>query len=237
MDYKEFDNYVESRGSHTAISFPSLMRKVYVWMTFALAITAVSAYGIAHSPRLQEVIFSSPVVFWGMIIGELGLVVGINAAINRLSLQAATLLFLLYSVVNGVTFSTIFMAYSPAVITKVFFITAGTFGVMAFFGSTTRRNLSVMGRFGIMALVGVIIASVVNIFFKSTMFDFILSYLGVAVFVGLTAYDAQRIKNMLYDVEYMDESAQKIALIGALTLYLDFINLFLYLLRIFGRER
>ena len=173
---------------------------------------------------------------WGLIIAEFALVFGVTAAINRLSLATATMLFILYSVINGAMLSAIFVAYSPMVITKVFFITAGTFGAMAAYGYFTKRDLSSIGKILFMALIGLVIATVVNIFLKSNGFDLILSYLGVAIFTGLTAWDSQKIKVMLAQCEDMDEGAQKIALLGALTLYLDFINLFLYLLRIFGRN-
>ncbi len=148
------------------------------------------------------------------------------------------LLFIVYSALNGATLSVIFMVYSPAVITKVFFITAGTFGAMAAFGYFTKTDLTSLGKLLIMALVGIIIASLVNLFLiKSGTFDLIVSYIGVLVFVGLTAYDSQKIKNLLLEADDVNEESQKIALIGSLALYLDFINLFLYLLKIFGREK
>ncbi len=218
-------------------AFPALMRKVYVWMTFALVITGITAYGVASSPSLLNLIFSSKATFFGLIIAELVLVFAISGAINRLSLSTATLLFVLYSVVNGATLASIFIVFSMATISKVFFITAGTFGVMAFIGYTTKTDLTSMGKFLFMVLIGLIIASVVNMFTKSAGLDLILSYVGVLLFVGLTAYDTQKIKRMLQLAPDAGESMQKMALLGALTLYLDFINLFLYLLRIFGRSR
>jgi len=218
-------------------AFPVLMRKVFTWMTLALAITAVAAYGVAHSYTLLSAIYSNQWVFWGLIIAELALVFTVGGAIDKLSLTTATFLFILYSVINGVTLSAIFVVYSPAVITKVFLITAATFGVMAFYGYTTKKDLTTIGRLAFMALIGLIIATIVNIFLKSSGFDMILSYIGVLIFVGLTAWDAQKIKNTLALQADADETGQKIALMGALSLYLDFINLFLYLLRIFGRER
>ena len=218
-------------------AFPALMRKVFVWMTLALAITGLTAYGVATSPALLSLIFSSKVTFFGLIIAEFALVFAISGAINRLSLSTATLLFILYSVVNGATLSTIFFAFSVATIGKVFFITAGTFGAMALVGYTTKTDLTSMGKLLFMALLGIIIASVVNIFVASSGLDLILSYVGVLVFVGLTAYDTQKIKQMCQSAPDAGESTQKLALIGALSLYLDFINLFLYLLRIFGNNR
>ncbi|WP_293588261.1 Bax inhibitor-1/YccA family protein [Prevotella sp.] len=218
-------------------AFPALMRKVFVWMTLALAITGLTAYGVATSPALLSLIFSSKVTFFGLIIAEFALVFAISGAINRLSLSTATLLFILYSIVNGATLSTIFFAFSVVTIGKVFFITAGTFGAMALVGYTTKTDLTSMGKLLFMALLGIIIASVVNMFVGSSGLDLILSYVGVLVFVGLTAYDTQKIKQMCQSAPDAGESTQKLALIGALSLYLDFINLFLYLLRIFGNNR
>ena len=218
-------------------AFPALMRKVFVWMTLALAITGLTAYGVATSPAILSLIFSSKVTFFGLIIAEFALVFAISGAINRLSLSTATMLFILYSVINGATLSSIFFAFSVATIGKVFFITAGTFGAMALVGYTTKTDLTSMGKLLFMAWWGIIIASVVNMFVASSGLDLILSSVGVIVFVGLTAYDTQKIKQMCQAAPDAGESAQKLALIGALTLYLDFINLFLYLLRIFGNNR
>ena len=220
-----------------SLAFPALMRKVYVWMTLALVLTGITAYGVASSPSLMMTIYQTPAIMWGLIIAELAIVIAISAAINRLSLTTATLLFVLYSVLNGATLSLIFAVYTMSSIANVFFITAGTFGVMAAYGYFTKRDLSSWGKLLLMALIGLIIATLVNIFLvKSSGFDLILSYAGVLIFVGLTAYDTQKIKQMLAMQTDMDEGAQKVALLGALSLYLDFINLFLYLLRIFGRR-
>ena len=236
MERKEIYSFTENRDHEISLAFPALMRKVYVWMTLALVITGITAFGVATSPNLTALIFSNRLVMWGLIIAELALVMSVSAAINRLSLATATLLFILYSALNGATLSVIFLAYSMTLITKVFLITAGTFAVMAFIGYTTKADLTSMGKILFMALIGIIIATVVNVFFvKSSGFDLIISYVGVLVFVGLTAYDSQKIKVMLQQFPAADEQGQKIALLGSLTLYLDFINLFLYLLRIFGR--
>jgi FtsH-binding integral membrane protein len=218
-------------------AFPALMRKVYVWMTLALIITGVTAFGVANSPGVINAIYSNSAVMWGLIIAELALVIGISAAINRLSLATATLLFVLYSAINGVVLSSIFLVYTTSSIASVFFITAGTFAVMAFVGYTTKADLTSLGKILLMALIGLIIASLVNVFFlKSTGFDLIVSYVGVLIFVGLTAYDSQKIKQMLMMAPDAGESSQKLALLGALSLYLDFINLFIYLLRILGKR-
>ena len=228
-------NINERQRYATQSAFGVLMRKVYVWMALALVITGLAAYYVAHSGFIFTML-GNPVLFWGLIIGELALVIGLSAAINKLSLTTATLMFVLYSVVNGITLSTIFLAYTQSSITQVFLITAGTFGAMAVLGYTTKKDLSSMGKYLLMALIGLIIATLVNLFFKSSGLDMALSYLGVLIFVGLTAYDSQKIKLMCSSFEYADESAQKLALLGALTLYLDFINLFIYLLRIFGKR-
>lgn len=234
MDTRDFDDYALERGEAFSLAFPALMRKVYVWMAMALCITGLTAYGVASSPNLLLTLYSHHWLIIGLLFAELGLVVAISGAINRLSLTTATLLFILYSALTGVTFSSIFVVYTMSSIGKVFFITAGTFAAMAFVGYTTRRDLSKMGGLLFMALIGLIIATVVNLFIKSSGLELVLSYIGVLVFVGLTAWDTQKIKVMLAQQYDMSETSQKLALLGALELYLDFINLFLYMLRIFG---
>lgn len=236
MDVKDLDRMIREKEGYTSLAFPTLMRKVYVWMTLALVLTGITAYGVANSLTLVETIFSNQLLFWGLIIAEFGLVFGISAAINRLSLATATLLFILYSVINGVTLSAIFLAYTASSIAQVFFITAGTFAAMSIYGYTTKKDLSSWGNLLFMALIGIIIASVANFFLKSDMLSLIVSYIGVIIFVGLTAYDTQKIKELLYEYGDEGEGGQKIALLGALSLYLDFINLFIYLLRIFGKR-
>lgn len=238
MDYQEinYDSYSRNRELEMAAAFPVLMRKVYTWMTLALLITGFTAYAVAHSPALLNVIFGNSFMIWVLFGAELLLVIGLSGAINRLSLPVATGMFVLYSVINGAVFSTIFFAYSLGSITKVFFITAATFGAMSLFGYFTKSDLSSWGRILFMALIGVIIATIVNIFMKSGALDTIISYIGVLVFIGLTAYDTQKIKQMFLTAPDAGEAMQKYALLGALSLYLDFINLFIYLLRIFGRR-
>lgn len=227
------------QGSDIVMStaFSALMRKVFIWMALALVITGVTAYGVATTPSLLIAIVTNKALFWGLIIAELALVFAVSGAINRLSLATATLLFVLYSVVNGATLSVIFLAYSMPAIIQTFFITAGTFGVMALVGYTTKTDLTSLGKLLFMALIGLVIATVVNMFVGSTGFDYILSYVGVLIFVGLTAYDTQKIKQMCMQAPDAGEHMQKLALLGALSLYLDFINLFLYLLRIFGNNK
>lgn len=251
MTEKELYNLINGQGSGNEATgfrvnekergltnvFSALMRKVYLWMALALVITGVTAYGVATSETLMYTLYSNSALMWGLLIAELALVFVISGAINRLSLTTATLLFIVYSVLNGVTLSSIFAIYTGTTIAQVFFITAGTFGAMAFYGYTTKRDLTSMGKILFMALIGLVIATIVNMFLKSSGFSYILSYIGVIVFVGLTAWDSQKIKQMLMTQYDMSEGAQKLALLGALTLYLDFINLFLYLLRIFGSSR
>ena len=238
MNYNDYElkNLTVDQQLSMSSAFPVLMRKVYVWMTLALVITGFTAYGVATSPGVLQAIYGNQLLFWGMIIAEFALVIGVSAAINRLSLTTATLMFILYSVINGALLSYIFLVYTASSIAAVFFITAGTFGAMALVGYTTKTDLTSIGKYLFMALIGLIIATVVNVFIKSEGFTYILSYIGVLIFVGLTAYDSQKIKQMLIQAPDAGESAQKLALLGALTLYLDFINLFIYLLRIFGKR-
>jgi len=241
MDYKEL-NFQNLQGVsaerewEVSSAFPVLMRKVYVWMTLALVITGFTAYGVATSPGILQAVYGNPAILIGLFVVELALVFGVGAAINRLSLSVATLMFIVYSVINGVLFSSIFMVYTMSSITSVFFITAGTFAAMAFVGYTTKTDLTSMGKYLLMAFLGLIIATIVNLFIKSSGLTLILSYVGVLIFVGLTAWDTQKIKMMLLQAPDAGEASQKIALLGALTLYLDFINLFIHLLRIFGRR-
>ncbi len=243
MDYKDFDRMVnEAEGNYTrsyrpSTTLPVLMRKVYTWMALALVITGVTAYGVATTPSLIEAIVMNRVLFWGLVIAEFGLVFGISGMLHKLSLATATLMFIAYSVINGALLSVIFLVYTMDSIGMVFFITAATFGVMALIGYTTKTDLTKMGSILFMALIGLVIATVVNMFVHSSGLQLIISYAGVLIFVGLTAYDTQKIKQMLYEQDSADESAQKLALVGALSLYLDFVNLFIYLLRILGNRK
>ena len=234
---QEVLNEKESSRWESSTTLPVLMRKVYTWMTLALVITGITAWVVAHSPAILQMIMTNKILFLSLLFGELILVWSVSAAINRLSLTTATLLFVLYSVLNGVTMSFIFLAYTYESVTNVFLITAGTFAAMAFFGYFTKTDLSSIGRILFMALIGLIIATIVNIFVKSSVFGMILNYLGVLIIVGLTAWDTQKIKQMLSMAEDTGETAQKVALMGALSLYLDFINLFIHLLRIMGNNR
>lgn len=231
-----FYNQVEERAQSSTLSFPALMSKVYLWMTLALVVTGMTAYYVASSPAILYAIVTNQITFWGLFIGELVLVFVLSSRIMSLSFVTASLMFVIYSIMNGVFFSFILLAYTEQSIATTFLITAGTFGAMSLFGFVTKRDLSTMGRILFMLLIGLIIATVVNIFMKAEGMTLILNYAGVVIFVGLTAYDTQSIKQMLQ--EHGDkEGAEKIALLGSLSLYLDFINLFIYLLRFFGESR
>ena len=216
----------------------ALFRSVYLWMTLALVITGFVAMYVAKSYTLIDMIAQNSMLFWGLLIAEVALVMYMSARIHRISFTTATLLFIAYSVLNGVTLSILFLVYTLSSIASTFFITAGTFGAMALFGYVTKKDLTRIGSLCGMAVIGLIIAIVVNMFLHNTMMDLIISGIGVLVFVGLTAYDSQKIKHLLSgdDIE-INETTQKIALMGALTLYLDFINLFIYLLRLFGDRK
>ena len=239
MNYNDFHYGAvsQNRDLEMQAAFPVLMRKVYTWMTLALVLTGLTAYGVATSPGIMMALYSNSALMWGLVIAEFALVIGISAAINRLSLATATLMFVAYSVINGAMLSSIFMIYTAASIASVFFITAATFAVMALIGYTTKTDLTSVGKLLFMALIGLVIATIVNMFIGSSTLTMICSYVGVLIFVGLTAYDSQKIKHMLMQAPDAGESSQKLALLGALTLYLDFINLFIYLLRIFGDRR
>lgn len=209
----------------------STMKRVYLKMTLALIVTAFTALFCAGNGFLYFMAANSWMM-WLLIIAEFGLVIGISAGINKMSSTVATMLFYLFAVVNGLMLSSIFVVYSMTAIVKTFFITAGTFGAMSIYGYFTSQDLSKIGTYLVMALIGLIIASVVNIFMHSSSLDWIISIAGVLIFIGLTAWDTQKIKAMAAATPY--EAAGRLATIGALSLYLDFINLFLYLLRIFG---
>ena len=215
------------------------IRSVYNWMAIGLALTGFTAYYVANTPALVQAVFGNQILFFGLIIGQLGLVFFISARIQRLQASTATALFVLYSVLMGVTLSFIFLVYTASSITSTFFICAATFVACSVYGWTTKRDLTSLGGFLFMGLIGIIIASVVNIFIRSSAMHMIISYIGVLVFVGLTAYDTQHLKTMALNQPADLEAGviRKGAIMGALKLYLDFINLFLMLLRIFGGGR
>lgn len=216
----------------------TLLRSVYLWMTLALIITGFVAMYVAKSYTLVNMMIQNSMMFWGVLIAEVALVWYLSARIDKMSFTTATILFIVYSILNGVTLSILLLVYTASSIATTFFVTAGTFGTMAIFGYITKKDLTRIGSLCIMGVIGIIIASLVNLFLQNSMMDMVISYIGVLLFVGLTAYDSQKIKRLLSgdDIE-VNEVTQKIALMGAMTLYLDFINLFIYLLRILGDRK
>ncbi|EEQ18110.1 Inner membrane protein YbhL [Yersinia intermedia ATCC 29909] len=235
------DRYPRSNGSiveRANTGIQAYMAQVYGWMTCGLLLTAVVAWYAANTPAVLNFIFSSQITFFGLIIVQLGLVFVISGMVNRLSGSMATSLFMLYSALTGLTISSIFIMYTSSSIASTFLIAAGMFGAMSFYGYTTKRDLSGMGSMLFMGLIGIVLASIVNIWLKSTALMWAVTYIGVLVFVGLTAYDTQKLKNMGSQLDANDkDNFRKYSIVGALTLYLDFINLFLMLLRIFGNRR
>ncbi len=209
--------------------------KVYGWMFLALMVTAISGYYVASSEAMINFIVGNKIGFWVVLIGQLFLVGYLSARINKISVQTATALFFIYSALNGLVFGILFLVYTPASLLTVFGITAGTFGVMSAVGYYTKQDLTKFGQIMFFGLIGIIIASIVNFFMQNEMMYWIISYVGVAVFVGLIAYDTQKIK--AYALMESEEMRRKGAILGALALYLDFINLFIYLLRLFGSRR
>lgn len=229
-------NEVEYVKSFEQSVATTVLKNVYLWMCAALAISGLTAMVVAKNPAILSMIFANNFTVWGLLLAELGLVWYLSSRITKLSFPTAAILYTVYSVLMGMTLSSIFLLYTMSSIANVFFITAGTFGVISLYGYTTKRDLSSWGSILLMGLVGLIIASVVNFFLNSEMLYWIISYVGVLIFVGLTAYDTQKIKQMAISIANDEEMGKKVALMGALTLYLDFINLFLYLLRIFGKK-
>ena len=218
-------------------AFSVLMRNVYTWMTLALVITAFTALYMSKNLALMTSIFESSFGVWGLFIAQIVVVMILSGRIHKMSFMTAGCLFAVYSILTGVTISSIFMVFTASSIASTFFITAGTFGAMSAFGYLTKKDLTGMGKFLMMALIGLIIASVANIFMHSSMLMWITSFVGVLLFVGLTAYDTQKIKQMLMvHGTDLSDGPMKLALLGSLTLYLDFINLFLYLLQFMGRR-
>jgi len=215
----------------------TFVAKVYGWMSAGLMLTAVVALATANSPTMIRAIFGNRALFFGLIIGELLLVIVLSAAINRMSAGLATVMFLAYAAVNGLTLSMIFLIYTKASLTSTFFVTGGTFGALSLYGYYTKRDLTSIGNLCMMALFGLIIASVVNLFWANSTLYWIVTYAGVLIFVGLTAYDTQKIKRIAASVGTDGQVVRKAAILGALRLYLDFINLFLLLLRLLGRRR
>lgn len=225
--------------SRTEVLVNDFVRSVYNWMGVGLALTGIVALYVSSNETMMRLIFGNPLIFFVLIIAELGMVFALAGAVNRISAGTATALFVIYSALNGVTLSFIFLAYTSTSIVSTFFICAGTFAACSIYGWTTKKDLTSWSGFLTMGLIGIIIASLVNMFIKSSAMGMIISYIGVIVFVGLTAYDTQKLKNMALTQPAGVDGAvvRKGAILGALSLYLDFINLFLMLLRIFGSSR
>jgi uncharacterized protein len=225
--------------TRTDVLVNSFVRSVYNWMCIGLALTGFIAFFVSHNETVMRMVFGNSILFFGLIIAELALVFTISSRVNRMSASTSTTLFVIYSALNGITLSFIFLAYAKTSIVSTFFICSATFLASSIYAWTTKRDLTSLGSFFIMGLMGIIIASLVNMFIRSSSMSMIISYIGVFVFIGLTAYDTQRLKDMaLSQPEGLDDAViRKGAIIGALSLYLDFINLFLMLLRIFGSSR
>ena len=228
-------NFSEVGFSET---FAAVLRRVYVWMTVGLLVTAITAAFVSVSP-LYQILTGQPLIFFGLMIAELGLVIGLSWGINRISPGMAILLFLVYAALNGLTFSVLFVVYTLGSVAQTFLATAALFGVMSIIGYTTKMDLSKLGSFLFMGLVGLIIAMLVNMFWTNTVLGWIVTFVGILLFLGLTIYDTQRIKRMTAaSLQAGDENIQaRMGILGALSLYLDFINLFLFILRLTGRRR
>ena len=227
------------KSSQTQVIVNEFIRSVYNWMGIGLALTGFIAYFVSNNAQIQNLIFGNKLVFFGLIIAELALVYIISARVNKIQASTATSLFILYAALNGATLASLFLVYTSSSITSTFFICSATFVACSIFGMTTKRDLTSMGGFMTMGLIGIIIASVVNMFIKSSAMNMIISYIGVIVFVGLTAYDTQKLKHMAMTQPSGLEAGviRKGAILGALSLYLDFINLFIMLLSILGGRR
>ena len=225
-----------AQQTQAQIQVNEFIRSVYNWMAIGLGITGLVAFYISNSETMLRLIFGNQLIFFGLIIGELALVFSISARVHKMQASTATSLFMLYAALNGATLSAIFLVYTRSSITSTFFICAATFIAASIYGMVTKRDLTSVGQFLFMGLIGIVIASVVNLFIRSSGVSLIVSYIGVIVFVGLTAYDTQKLRTMALTQPAGIDGAtlRKGAILGALTLYLDFINLFLMLLRIMG---
>lgn len=240
MEYNKSYNYnLKGEVIDFPATFAKVMRNVYGWMSCGLLMTALTAMVVAGQPDIIYAIATSKLLMWGLFGAEIGLVLWLTARINTMSSLTAGLMFAAYAILNGVTMSFIFLAYTMESIASTFFITAGTFAAMSAVGYFTKKDLSGVGRVLTMLLIGLIIATLVNFFVASSGFALVLNYIGVFIFVGLTAYDTQKIKNLVNEASMYgdEEQTTKLALMGSLTLYLDFINLFLYLLRFMGNRK
>ncbi|PNS13644.1 hypothetical protein COO59_02210 [Mixta theicola] len=233
-----FPHSQDSIVQRTGTGLQTYMAQVYGWMTCGLLLTAFISWYAANTPAVMELVFASRMTFFGLIIAQLAVVFVLSGLVHKLSGAVATALFMLYSALTGLTLASIFLVYTYSSIASTFFVTAGMFGAMSFWGYTTKRDLSKMGSILFMALIGLLLASLVNFWLKSPALMWAITYIGVLVFVGLTAYDTQKLKAIGENIDTRDkENLRRYSIMGALTLYLDFINLFLMLLRIFGNRR
>ncbi|MBC8946475.1 MULTISPECIES: Bax inhibitor-1/YccA family protein [Xenorhabdus] len=235
------DRYQRSSGSivqQAGSGIQTYMAQVYGWMTCGLLLTAFVAWYVANTPEILSAIFSNSIVFYGLIIAQLALVFVLSGLVHKMSGALATGLFMLYSMLTGLTLSSIFVVYTSSSIASTFVISAAMFGALSVYGYTTKRSLSGLGSFLFMGLIGIVLASLVNIWLKSPALMWAITYIGVLIFAGLTAYDTQKLKEMGAELDVNDkENLRRYSITGALTLYLDFINLFLMLLRILGDRR
>ena len=215
----------------------AFVAKVYGWMMAGLMVTGIIALLTINTPALLELVFSGRWTFLGLVFAQLGLVIWLSARVEKMSASTATIVFVAYSALTGLTLSAVFLLYTAASLATTFFVTAGTFGAMSAYGYVTKRDLTNMGSFLMMGLIGMILASVVNLFLNNETVYWITTYVGILIFVGLTAYDTQKIKQMSVAALQGEETEQKGAIMGALRLYLDFINLFLLLLRVMGSRK
>jgi uncharacterized protein len=222
-------------GTVAGARVATFLRAVYGWMFLGLAVTAAVAWYVASTPAVLSAIAGNKLLFWTILLAPLGLVLFLSARVAKLAPATAATLFLVYSGLTGVLFAFVLLAYTGQSVANVFLVTSGMFGGLALYGTVTKRDLSGVGQFAMMGLIGVVIASIVSIFWQNDLFQFVLSVCGVVVFTGLTAWDANRLRAMA--LQLPDGRTGSYAVLGALTLYLDFINLFLFLLRLFGRRR
>jgi len=236
MDFRTSQNTRTTSAVGYDAGLRSYMLTIYKYMTGALAVTGATAFLTANSPAMLNAIYGTPLQ-WLVMLAPLGFILALNFGINKMSFSTAQIVFWTFSAVMGLSLSYIFIAYTGASIARAFFITAGTFGTMSLYGYTTKKDLTGMGNFLIMGLFGIVIASLVNLFLKSSGLQFAVSILAVLIFTGLTAYDTQKLKNLYYQVAGNAEQAGKTAILGAVSLYLDFINIMIHLLHLFGSRR
>ena len=229
---------ISAKQTQVQVRVNAFIRSVYNWMAIGLALTGFVAFYVYNTPALRDLIFGNMILFYGLIIAELALVFTISARVHKMQASTATALFVLYAVLNGATLSFIFIIYTRSSIASTFFVCAATFIVCSIYGWTTKRDLTSMGGFMMMGLIGIIIATLVNLFIRSSAMHMIIGYIGVLIFIGLTAYDTQHLKTMAVSqpADIGAGAVRKGAILGALKLYLDFINLFLMLLRILGNR-